>query len=92
MRQVPKEGTGQKKGQVPKEGTGGTKEKTLIEELDNGAVVFQGEIMNPNGTSYLDRTTLSPLPDGRVRQVIETSRDNGKTWMVGFDAFYVRKK
>ncbi|MCH8287001.1 hypothetical protein IIB79_10830 [candidate division KSB1 bacterium] len=78
--------------QVPKEGTGGTKEKTLIEELDNGAVVFQGEIMNPNGTSYLDRTTLTPLPDGRVHHVIETSRDDGKTWTVGFEAFYVRKK
>ncbi|MCH7782844.1 hypothetical protein IID62_07220 [candidate division KSB1 bacterium] len=52
----------QKKGQVPKEGTGGTKEKTLIEELDNGAVVFQGEIMNPNGTSYLEALPWIPCP------------------------------
>jgi len=31
------------------------------------------------------------LGDGRVRQVIETSRDGGKTWRVGFDAIYVRR-
>jgi hypothetical protein len=37
----------------------------------------------------LDRTTLTPLGNGRVRQVIETSRDGGKTWRVGFDAVYV---
>ena len=36
-----------------------------------------------------DRTTLTPLPGGRVRQVIEQSRD-GVDWRVGFDAVYVR--
>ena len=72
--------------------TGGTKEKAMIEEFDNGAVRFQGEIIRPNGSTYIDRTTLTPLPDGRVRQVIETSNDEGETWTTGFDAFYTRKK
>jgi hypothetical protein len=38
----------------------------------------------------LDRTTLTPLADGRVRQVIERSSDGGTTWTTGFDAMYVR--
>lgn len=71
--------------------TGGLKEKTLIAELDGGALRFQGEIPLPDGRSYLDRTTLTPLADGRVRQVIETSRDAGRTWQVGFDAVYIAR-
>jgi hypothetical protein len=38
----------------------------------------------------LDRTTLAPLPGGRVRQTIEISRDGGQAWTPAFDAFYVR--
>ena len=68
---------------------GGVKEKTLIKEFEDGGVRFQGEITLPNGGAYLDRTTLTPLEEGKVRQVIETSRDGGKTWGVGFDAVYV---
>ncbi len=33
-------------------------------------------------SSYLDRTTLTPEPDGRVRQVIEISVDGRATWEV----------
>lgn len=53
-------------------------------------VRFQGELPREDGSLVLDRTTLSPLPDGRVRQVIETSTDGGRTWEVGFDAYYSR--
>lgn len=67
---------------------GGVKEKTLVERRDDGAVRFLGEIPLPDGGSYLDRTTLTPLEDGRVRQVIETSRDGGESWQTGFDAVY----
>jgi len=69
---------------------GGLKEKTLIEEHADGSLRFQGEIPVPGGGSYLDRTTLTPLPDGRVRQVIESSIDDGQTWNTAFDAYYVR--
>lgn len=69
---------------------GGLKEKQLIEERDDGGLRFQGEIPLDGGGSYLDRTTLTPLPDGRVRQVIEWSTDGGATWNTAFDAFYVR--
>jgi hypothetical protein len=63
-----------------------------VEEFKDGGVRFQGEISKPDGTSYLDRTTLTPLTGDRVRQVIEISRDGGKTWQVTFDAEYRRPK
>jgi hypothetical protein len=37
---------------------------------------------------WLDRTTLKALVNGDVRQVIETSTDNGTTWKTGLDAIY----
>lgn len=65
------------------------KEKHLIAVADNGAVRFQGEIKLSNGDIVLDRTTLTPLAENRVRQVIEQSADGGETWQVGFDALYI---
>jgi hypothetical protein len=67
---------------------GPIKEKQLIEETKDGGVRFQGEILHPDGKSHLDRTTLTPLPRGHVHQVIEVSRDEGKTWEIVFDADY----
>ena len=39
---------------------GPMKEKKLIEEFKGGAVRFQGEIPHRDGSSHLDRTTLTP--------------------------------
>lgn len=71
---------------------GGLKEKELIQEFEDGGVRFQGEISLSSGNTYLDRTTLTPLEEGKVRQVIEVSRDGGKNWRVTFDAVYVPRK
>ena len=68
---------------------GGVKEKRFIARDPDGGVRFQGEIV-AEGVVVLDRTTLRPLPDGRVRQTIERSNDGGATWTTGFDAIYVR--
>ena len=70
---------------------GPMKEKKLVEEFKDGGVRFQGEIPHLNGGSHLDRTTLTPLPQDRVRQVIEISKDDGKTWEKVYDAEYRRK-
>jgi hypothetical protein len=70
---------------------GGIKEKSLIAELENGGIRFLGVIALPSGGSYLDRTTLTPLPDGSVRQHIEVSEDEGTTWRSTFDAVYRRR-
>lgn len=65
----------------------GLKEKTLIERFEDGGVRFQGRIPLPDGTEAIDRTTLTPLPDGTVRQLIEASMD-GEEWRTNFDAIY----
>jgi hypothetical protein len=70
---------------------GGLKEKQLVVRLPGGGTRFQGEIPAPDGRVILDRTTLTPSNDGRVHQLIEISRDGGSTWVVTFDAWYVRK-
>lgn len=71
----------------------GTKEKRLINVGTDGSVRFAGELgtIDSSGTMLLDRTTLSPQADGTVRQVIENSRDGGRTWTVTFDAVYRRR-
>lgn len=71
---------------------GGTKEKTLIERLPGGAVRFQGALLTTDGRNILDRTTLTPLDDGSVRQHIEWSGDDGATWNSSFDAVYRRRQ
>jgi hypothetical protein len=68
---------------------GGVKEKRLIARYPDGGIRFQGEIA-AGDTVVLDRTTLRPVEDGRVRQTIERSQDGGVTWITGFDAMYVR--
>jgi hypothetical protein len=70
---------------------GPMKEKTLILEMPDGGVRFQGELAKRSGGTYLDRTTLTPLTGGKVRQVIEISTDGGKTWQTTFDAEYRKK-
>jgi hypothetical protein len=67
---------------------GPMKEKHLLEEYKGEGVRFQGEIPHLDGGSHLDRTTLTPLSGNRVRQVIEISRDQGKSWEVTYDAEY----
>ena len=67
---------------------GGTKEKHLVARLPDGGVRFQGELPLPDGRLVLDRTTLTPIRAGEVRQLIEISRDGGTTWHAGFDARY----
>ena len=43
------------------------------------------------GEIVRNRITWTPLPDGRVRQLWESSTDGGKTWTTAFDGLYKRK-
>ena len=55
----------------------------------SGSIRFQGEILDINSPgSHLDRMTLIPQPNHRIRETIEVSRDQGKTWELTFDAEY----
>ena len=68
---------------------GGIKFKVLRAHAPT-TVTFQGEIEGHSGAVYYDRTILSALPDNRVHQEIQVSRD-GVNWRTGFDAIYVRQ-
>lgn len=70
---------------------GGVKEKRLVETTPGGGQRFQGQLQDAAGNALLDRTTLAPLPDGSVRQHIESSTDEGITWKTTFDAVYRRQ-
>ena len=70
---------------------GGVKEKLMVNDPPDGAVRFQGVVRHPDAGEWLDRTTLTPLEDGSVRQLIEISEDNGASWHPTFDAIYRRR-
>ncbi|MDB5071454.1 MAG: hypothetical protein JWM87_2565 [Candidatus Eremiobacteraeota bacterium] len=73
------------------ERVGGLKHKDLVAVAPGGGVRFQGAYAGRKAITVLDRTTLTPLPNGTVHQVIETSTDGGATWQNGFDAIYTRR-
>jgi len=70
---------------------GSWKEKIQVDG-PAGALRFQGELPRPQGGTLLDRTTLTPLPDGGVRQLIEQSLDGGETWPMSWEGLYARPK
>jgi hypothetical protein len=61
-------------------------------EFCDGAMRFEGEVHGLKGKRVLARMTVTPLGPDRVRQLGEQSADGGKTWVVGYDYIYVRKK
>ena len=60
--------------------------------IKDGSMFLEGTRYLRNGTTQLYRGTWTPLEDGRVRQFLELSSDEGKTWKVWFEGFYVRKQ
>lgn len=59
--------------------------------LRDGAMVLEQEGPNPAGAGVLrQRVTWTPKPDGRVRQLWETSTDGGRTWSSSFDGWYAK--
>jgi hypothetical protein len=66
----------------------------------NGAVtVFEGGLSDAGAMvmqaagrpGSIQRMTVSPQPDGSVRQVGESSTDDGETWGPGYDFTYRRR-
>ncbi len=70
---------------------GTVKEKRQDLNFRGPGLRFQGEVMVSPEHYLQDRTTLTPLPDGRVRQLIETSNDDGRSWEPLFEGFYRRR-
>jgi hypothetical protein len=51
-----------------------------------------GEKPSSNGGKIINKITFVPLEGGRVRQLWESSQDDGKTWSVAFDGLYIPRK
>ncbi len=57
-----------------------------------GMLEFTGNMIGANGNEITNRMTFTLLENGNVRQLIETSRDNGTTWSSSFDGLYIRQE
>jgi hypothetical protein len=57
-----------------------------------GAMVLTGDALDagPPAKMSRQRVTWTRKPDGRVRQLWESSTDGGRTWNVVFDGWYSR--
>jgi hypothetical protein len=64
----------------------------FVGEYKDNAMRFEGETHRSVGDKMLRRMTLFNLGADRVRQYSERSVDGGKTWSVGYDYVYIRKK
>lgn len=60
--------------------------------LENGKMMLAGQKKGSDGKTTRSRITWTPNADGTVRQLWESSSDDGKTWQVQFDGLYRRKK
>ena len=59
----------------------------------DGRMVLRGDAPpEPGAAPALQRIGWQPLPDGRVRQLWESSSDGGATWSTVFDGYYSRRE
>lgn len=61
-------------------------------EFRDGAMRLEGYRQGTDGARIPARLTLTPMPDGSVRQLGENSEDGGKTWTTMYDLTYRWKK
>jgi tetratricopeptide (TPR) repeat protein len=61
-------------------------------EFRDGAMRFLSAPVTTDGKSTIMRMTFTPIHRDTVRQLIESSTDSGKTWVLSFDGKYVRRK
>jgi len=60
--------------------------------LEDGAMRLVGTHILKSGERRPFRMTFTPLPNGHVRQFLEESSDEGKSWSVWFDGDYAPKE
>ena len=59
--------------------------------LRDGRMVLEGVTRGTDGRATRQRITWTPLAGGDVRQLWESSTDDGATWSVVFDGRYIRR-
>lgn len=66
----------------------------LVGEAEGGGMRLEGQAPDDSEPHRVvaHRIRWTPLPDGRVRQLWESSADEGRTWSVAFDGYYRRRQ
>lgn len=59
--------------------------------VGDAMVLEQKPSIGTRGAGVWQRITWTPLPDGRVRQHWEVSKDGGRSWTTSFDGYYSRR-
>lgn len=60
--------------------------------LEGDQMILEGVSRDRDGNPVSNRITWTPKADGTVRQLWETSSDEGRTWSTAFDGMYRRRK
>ena len=60
--------------------------------FQDGAMRFEGETIGKDGKKTLQKLTFFKIDENTVRQLAETSNDDGKTWTISYDFKYVKRK
>jgi hypothetical protein len=63
----------------------------LVGGIVEGRMVLEQRSGAGEGKQLRQRVTWTPLENGRVRQLGETSADDGGTWKTVFDGYYSRR-
>jgi hypothetical protein len=63
----------------------------LTGSFQNGNLIYRRQFKRKDGTEMTTRMTFFNVEPGRVRQLVEQSKDGGKTWVVAIDLRYSRK-
>ena len=72
-------------------GSGGDVYNYVETKREKGMLQFVSEFMNAQGNITLSKLTFTLNDDGTVRQLFESSTDDGKTWAPAFDGLYKKK-
>lgn len=73
-------------------GSGGDVYNYLETARKDGMLQFESKFMNAKGQISLSRLTFTLNEDGTVRQLFESSTDNGQSWTSAFDGLYKKKR
>ncbi len=64
----------------------------FVGEVVDGSMVFERESTDPEGNVTITQMIVTPMEDGKVHQVGQSSSDGGETWTVNYDLTYVQKE
>ncbi|MEW6013915.1 MAG: tetratricopeptide repeat protein [Candidatus Zixiibacteriota bacterium] len=56
--------------------------------MEEGSMKFEGYNYAPDGSRERSRMSFTPMEEGKVRQLIEQSTDEGKSWYIWFEGIY----